>query len=131
MRFAYWTIDEVNQHRAERLAERAGVELDIRTFRDAAPSEPFDAVLYDLDFFPADCRRALLADLQAQQRIQPVAVHSYHLPARQARTLRRQGVIVVRRLRFVVFARLRKTIIASRRARSRNPQHGASAASPR
>lgn len=111
MRFAYWTIDEVNQHVAQRLANRAGVELDIRSFQDADAAVAFDAVLYDVDFFPADRRQTLLADLAAHRRAEPIVVHSYRLSGTEARALRRQGVIVVRRLRSSVFARLRAVVL--------------------
>ena len=63
MRFAYLSLDEVNQALAARLAAAAGVGLDVRTFRDAPPGGRFDAVLYDLDSLPADYRGRLLADL--------------------------------------------------------------------
>jgi hypothetical protein len=123
MRFAYWTIDEVNQHLAERFAARTGVQIDVCSFRDADAARSFDAVLYDLDFFPMEQRRDLLAGLLAQQRIEPVVVHSYHLRSEEARALRRQGVIVVRRLRPNVFARLRALV--SRQARKRSDQRAA------
>jgi hypothetical protein len=107
MLFAYLTLDEVNQNLAERLAADAGVGLEVLSFRDAAPAGQFDAVLYDLDFLPDDRRQQLLADLSAGRRVEPVAVHGYCLTGRQARALRRRGVLVARKLRPELFARLR------------------------
>jgi hypothetical protein len=124
MRFAYWTIDEVNRDLAQRLAARAGVQLDVRSFQDGAATATFDAVLYDLDFFPPDRREALLADLRTQPRSEQVAVHSYHVSPRHASALRRQGVIVVRRLRLALFTRLRAAVAGARaelRVRAKRP----------
>jgi hypothetical protein len=110
MLYAYLTHDEVNQDLAERLAARAGVELEVLWCRDPAPAGQFDAVLYDLDCLPPDRRQALLTDLQAGQPIHAIAVHSYHLSIRQARALQRHGVIVTRRLQPLVFARLQAAV---------------------
>src|ERR1043166_8336946 len=95
MQFAYWTIDEVNRDLAERLAARAQVGLELCDFRDQRPEAL--AQLYDLDSFPPDRRAALLADLKAARRSEPVAIHTYRLPARDARRLRPTGVCVVPR----------------------------------
>ena len=46
----------------------------------------------------------------------PVAVHSYNLRASQARALRRQGVLVTRRLRPRLFEALQRLVRA-------NPSH--------
>jgi hypothetical protein len=107
MRFAYLTLDVVNQALAARLAAAAGVCFSALTFRDAVPSGPRDAVLYDLDFLPADFRERLLKELVAGPRRGPVAVHGYSLSPRVARALRRRGVVVARRLRAGLFRRLR------------------------
>ena len=114
---AYLSLDEVNQDLAATLAAGAGVEVDALTFRDAAPAGQFDAALYDLDSLPPAYRRALLADLEAGRWVEPVAVHSYNLSARQARALRRRGVIVGRQLQSKLFARL-LAAVAARRANS-------------
>jgi hypothetical protein len=111
---AYLTLDEVNQDLAQRLAAAAGVRLEVLSLRDAAPAGQFEAVLYDLDFLPPDCREALLADLRAQRWIEPVAVHSYQLSPRQIVALRRSGVIVARRLGRKVFDRLLAAVSARR-----------------
>jgi hypothetical protein len=126
MLFAYWTIDEVNQSHAEALAIKAGVQLDVRTFRDPAALGSCEAVLYDLDFFPRDRRQALLADLRAGRYSAPVAVHSYHMSNRHVRALRRRGVIVVRHLRVKVFAALR-VAVAARRAKPATAEGAAAA----
>jgi hypothetical protein len=110
MRFAYWSIDEVNQNLAERFASRTGVQLDVRSFQDAAATGVFDAMLYNLDFFPPDRRKALLANLETKPPSEPVAVHSYRLSKRQAAALWRNGAIVARRLGLALFARLRAAV---------------------
>jgi hypothetical protein len=107
---AYVTVDEVNQDLAERLAARAGMRLEIVFPRDAAEAASSAMVLYDLDSLPPADRQALLAGLSLQPAGSGgavVAVHSYYLPPRQARALRRQGVLVARRLRPTMFDRLR------------------------
>jgi hypothetical protein len=106
---AYITVDEVNQDLAEKLAARAGMRLEVIFPRDAAEAESFAMVLYDLDSLPPADRQALLAGLSLQRAGRGggvVAVHGYYLPPRQARALRRQGVLVAQRLRPAIFARL-------------------------
>jgi hypothetical protein len=115
------TVDQVNQDLAGKLAAAAGVKLEVVFPRDAAGDGPFDAVLYDLDSLPPPDRQALLAELSARPAGQwagTAAVHSYHLSPRQARALRRQGVVVARRLRPATFARLRDAVSARRRKRA-------------
>src|SRR3954467_11650758 len=107
MQFAYLTLDEMNQDLAARLADAAGVELDVLSFHAPAPDGPFDAVLYDLDYLPDDRRAALLATPAAGCRGKPVAVHGYHPSAGAGRALRRQGVLVARHLDAELFVRLR------------------------
>jgi hypothetical protein len=114
------TVDEVNQALAGKLAAAAGVQLEVVFPRDAAGDGPFDAVLYDLDSLPPIDRQALLAGLSARPAGQwagTAAVHSYQLSPRQARALRRQGVVVARRLQQATFARLRAAVSARRRQR--------------
>jgi hypothetical protein len=106
MRYAYLTHDDVNRDLAARLAAGVGVELEPLTMRD--DPRRFDAVLYDLDFLPADDRDRLLAQLSSDRANRPAAVHGYGLSARQRRTLRRRGVTVARRLCGALFARLRE-----------------------
>lgn len=118
MRYAYVTLDEVNQNLAERLARKSGIELDVLALNGAAPAAPFDAVLYDLDFLPPDLCQTILADLELGRSIEPVAVHSYKLSVRQVWALRRQGVIVARRLRSAVFAQLQAAVAARRASKA-------------
>jgi hypothetical protein len=106
MLIAYLTHDDVNRDFAARLAAGVGVELEPLTLRDK-PGR-FDAVLYDVDFLPADERGRLLAELSSQRADRPTAVHGYGLSARERRALRRRGVIVARRLCGALFARLRR-----------------------
>ena len=110
MRYAYLTLDEVNQDWAERLAAQAGAELDVVSPRDLLAAGPFDALLIDLDSLPPGYRKAVLDDLLAGKQEAQTAVHSYHLRIRDARVLRRRGVIVARRLEVDIFHRLRKAL---------------------
>jgi hypothetical protein len=121
MLFAYLSMDEVNQDLAHRLAAAYDVELDVLTFRDAAPAGQFDAVLHDLDSLPADRRAAILANLEGGEVPGPVAVHSYNLRVSQIKALRNRGVLVTRQLNPQVFVRLRRAVLdqaASRAASS-------------
>jgi hypothetical protein len=104
MRIAYQSLDEVNRDLAARLAAAADVELESLALRDAP--EPFDAVLYDLDFLPADYRAGLLAARTTARSGALIAVHAYNLTSGQRRRLRRRGVVVARRLSVALFARL-------------------------
>jgi hypothetical protein len=107
MRFAYLTLDVVNENLAARLAAAAGLSFRTLTLRDPVPDGRGDVVLYDLDFLPADYRERLLADLKSGRWSGRVGVHSYSLTRRLARALRRRGVVVTRRLRGGLFRRLR------------------------
>src|SRR6516164_1926487 len=110
MRYAYLTLDEVNQDWAERLAAQAGAELDVVSPRDLLAAGPFDALLIDLDSLPPGYRKAVLDDLLAGKQEVQTGVHSYYLRVRDARVLRRRGVIVARRLAVEIFQRLRKAL---------------------
>jgi len=130
MQFAYWSIDDVNRELAQRLAARMRVRLDLCDFRDS--TRAVAAHIYDLDSFPADRRAVLLAALRAARQRTPVAIHTYRLSAGAARALRRNGVIVVRRLQLTLFMALSVTV-AGLRARRRKPRSSAAgvAANPR
>jgi len=121
MRYAYLTLDEVNQDWAERLAAQDGGELDVVSPRDIAAPGPFDALLVDLDSLPPGYRKAVLDDLLTGKQEGQTAVHSYHLRIRDARVLRRRGVIVARRLEVEIFHRLRKALAAQNSAVAGNP----------
>lgn len=114
MLYAYLTHDEVNQDLAKKLAAEMDVDVYVFCLRDACKAGQFDAVLYDLDALPPDTRLMLLADLGARRRRRPIAVHSHNLSDQQERALRRQGVIVTKRLRLEVIARLRDVVDARR-----------------
>jgi hypothetical protein len=108
------SIDEVNQDWAERLATQSGVELDPVSPRDLS-QENSDCLLVDLDSLPPDYGKTVLADLLARKQEGPAAVHSYRLRGRDARLLRRRGVIVSRRLEPEIFRRLRKALASQRK----------------
>jgi hypothetical protein len=104
MRIAYLTLDEVNRDFAARCAAAAGVELE--SFAQCEALEPFDAVVYDLDFLPPDSRAGLVAAPATAGSRALIAVHGYNLSSGQRRRLRRRGAVVARRLSSALFARL-------------------------
>jgi hypothetical protein len=106
MRVAYLTLDEVNRALAIGFAAQAGIELELPELRDDL--NRFDAVLYDLDFLPAECRDRLRFVPGGGELPQVVAVHSYNLTPRQRRSLHRRGALVTRRLRASLFKELRQ-----------------------
>jgi hypothetical protein len=108
MRCAYLTLDEVNEELAEKLAAQAGLELQVVYPRDDLLAGQFDTLLVDFDSLPPGYRKAVLSDLLIGKVAELGALHSYHLRPRDARALRRRGVIVVRRLETEIFHRLQK-----------------------
>src|SRR5262245_6511160 len=106
MRTAYLTTDDVNRDLAVNLAAACGVGLEPVCPHAAIPDGPFDAVVYDLDYLPAERQQAVLAALSAGGALGPAAVHCYNLKRSQAQVLRAKGVVVTRHLRPVLFARL-------------------------
>jgi hypothetical protein len=107
MRFVYLSLDAVNQALAARLAVAAGGRFSTLAFSDPLPTDPQVAVLYDLDFLPAEYREHLLDDLAAGRRAGRVGVHGYSLSPFMAQELLRRGVVVTRRLRGGLFRQLR------------------------
>jgi hypothetical protein len=98
MKIAYVTTDEVNRYMAKRLARAYGLKLSWVPRRDAAADGQFDAIIYDLDYLPAEEQVRALAALVTRPLSQPAAVHSYHLEKPQKEALRANGVAVYRRL---------------------------------
>jgi len=115
MRFAYLTLDEVNQHLALAFAAEHDVRLDVYARPEAIGELEYGAVLYDPDSVPPGERRANLTTVLDCPLNRPVAVHSYDFSADQLRVLRRRGAIVARRLRSKVFARLVSAVRAAQR----------------
>jgi hypothetical protein len=116
MLIGYWTIDEVNENTALRMARACGVRLYPLWPRESPPAGGFDAVLYDWDCLPAQERQAVLAGLTAGRRPHAVAVHGYNLEGALAESLRRHTVAVFRRLRPRVFRFLRRAVRTVRTA---------------
>jgi hypothetical protein len=110
MRMAYLTTDEVNLDLAQTLAERADVCLVPLAPRDALPDGACDAVLCDLDYLPAELREEILAAALAGRPGRPLALHGYNLDGQQTAALRRNGVIVARRLEAGLFSQLRRAV---------------------
>lgn len=119
MRFAYLTLDEVNQDLADRLAARRNIELATLDLRDSDTTERFDGIVYDLDSLPVDDRDRLIVTLTKGHVSGPIAVHSYNLTSRRKRTLRRRGVVVARRLSDGLIVRLRYAVRARSTHRSK------------
>lgn len=115
MRFAYLTLDEVNQHQALTFAGDLDVLLDIHGRPEALEEREYDAMIYDPASFPPSERHANLMAILACPVKGPVAVHSYDFTAEQIRTLRKRGVLVSRRLRLELFVRLRSAVRAFQR----------------
>ena len=98
MSIAYMSLDEVNQDLALEIADRCGENLATLASPAEAPPAYCDAIIYDLDHLCATDRQQVLDQLTYRPAKHLAAVHSYHLPPRQVRSLRRNGVIVERRL---------------------------------
>src|SRR5262249_50711018 len=79
------------------MARPLGAAVSLVRPEDPAPAR-FDAVLYDLDRVPGDRRPAVLDELFFGAPNHPTAVHGYGIADVQAKVLRRQGVVVARRL---------------------------------
>jgi hypothetical protein len=106
MFIAYLTTDETNQAVAVQLAAESGVTLHAVAPKNVVPLECFDAVLYDIDYLPDALRATILAELQAGPSLPPRAVHSFNLEEDQEAALRRNGVVVLRRLQREMFLHL-------------------------
>jgi hypothetical protein len=98
MRIAYLSLDEVNQSLARRMAEACHADLEVRLPVDPPVDGDYQAVLWDLDFWPSENQDAAFERLLADRHRKRVAVHSYRLPEEQAHALRRRGVGVFRML---------------------------------
>jgi hypothetical protein len=104
MNVAYLSIDEVNQATARELAEAHRAGFDLLSMSDPQANGQFDAVVYDFDSLPADCRRPILAQLLAGRWSRRRAVHGYGLAEELVRALRSRGVLVARKLTPELFA---------------------------
>lgn len=98
MSIAYMSLDEVNQDLVLDIADRCGENLATLASPAEAPPAHCDAIIYDLDHLCVADRLQVLDELTYSPAARLAAVHSYHLPPRQVRSLRRNGVIVQRRL---------------------------------
>jgi hypothetical protein len=105
-RLAYQTTDGLNEAMADVLAGHCGGEMLPLLLRDPPPDGQFDAVHYDLDYLPPERRQEILARLLAGRAHVPTGVHAFNVDEDQAEALRRQGVIVSRRLDLDLIRRL-------------------------
>jgi hypothetical protein len=94
----YISLDDVNQCLAAETAEDYGATMDFFASHAELTVVPFDAVVYDLDNLPREDRRHILNELTAGPAKRLSVVHSYNLRPIDAEALRRNGVIVRRRL---------------------------------
>jgi hypothetical protein len=92
------SLDEVNQDLALEIADRCGKNLATLASPAETPPVHCDAIIYDLDHLCAADRRQILDELTYSPAKRLAAVHSYHLTPPAVRSLRRNGVIVQRRL---------------------------------
>jgi hypothetical protein len=95
---AYLSLDEVNHDIAARAADESGATVDALTSLAEVPDAPYDAVIYDLDYVADHDRQQILNELTRGPSHRLAAVHSYNLGPSQKRALRRNGVLVQRRL---------------------------------
>ena len=98
MFICYVSLDDVNQHIAAEAAEEYGATVDFCASQAELPVMPCDAVMYDLDNLPSGDHRRILNELRSGPAKRVSAVHSYNLKAADAEALRRNGVVVRRRL---------------------------------
>lgn len=96
MTVAYLTHDEVNASRIREMAARLRFELAILDIRQTAPEA--ERLICDLDSLPPETKNDLLANARFGVNLSALAVHSYHLSAKETRLLRAAGVTVSRRL---------------------------------
>jgi hypothetical protein len=114
MLFAYMTTDEVNQNRALELAAECDIDLRVLWPKDPPPDGQFDALVYDLDFWPEWQRQQLLASLVSGEQSHLTGVHGYVLDDKHAELLPQKGVLVYRRLEADLFIRLRALVASAR-----------------
>lgn len=112
MRIDYWTTDFVNLNLARQWAEECGASLEQILPKDHPAENGCDAVLYDLDYLPADIQQEILARLTNGRLDQAAAVHSYNLEDALVAALQARGVVVERRLHKRLVERLRQTRLA-------------------
>ncbi len=115
MRCAYLTTDEVNKALALAWAAACGIELFPLAPKDGVPGREYDAVLCDWDFWPAELRREILADLNNGPPPCPLAVHGYNLDEGATLLLRNRDVAIHGSLHLDVLQRL---LLAHGRARA-------------
>ena len=98
MFISYISLDDVNQCLMAETAEEFGATMDFFASQAELPIGPCDAVVYDLDNLHSADRRHILDELTSGPAKRLSAVHSYNLRPHDAEALRRNGVIVRRRL---------------------------------
>jgi hypothetical protein len=116
MGIAYLSLDEVNHDLAARTAGDYGVDLDILTSPAEITASPCEAVIYDLDYLADHDRRHILDELTRGPADTLAVLHSYNLRPGEKRALRRNGVVVHRRLHPSWLGRLMRRKSASTRA---------------
>jgi len=98
MTLSYVSTDAVNASTLRHLAGRLGLVVRLTDPRCRRPRVGCRAVIYDVDFLPAEILSRLLSAASAGRSLRRVAVHSYNLSPRTIRVLRAAGATVGRRL---------------------------------
>jgi hypothetical protein len=123
---AYQTTDEVHRATTDGLTANCGAQMVPLFLNDPPPNGQFNAVLYDLDYLYTEARQAVLAELLAGPPHCPTGVHSFNLDEEQEKGLRRNGVVVSRRLDAALIRRLvgrsRRTTMDATRSVSKSAQ---------
>jgi hypothetical protein len=107
MLIAFCSLDPVNERLARELAEAFDDTLCPLYPKDGPPDGQFEAAIYDLDHWPGDSRKEILARLCQEPPPCPVAICSYNLDEGEAKALNVRGVVVFSRLGPHVFRALR------------------------
>jgi hypothetical protein len=131
MRIAYLTADEVNACRVRRLARACGMQMRVLAPKDALGNGCGDLVLCDLDSVSPGRPHALLARLIASPVFGQIAIHSYHLSTAEKARLRKQGVLIFRRLARPALRRIRQALIGRQGSECRDTAGDLSAARSR
>src|SRR3954453_19469449 len=106
MNVAYVSRGEAHEDLARRLTRARGLELAAFWPTDADPCGEFPIVIYDLDFLPADHRDRIVRRTPAGREPGVVGAPGYNLTRRKGAALRRNGVLVSRRLGARLLARV-------------------------
>jgi hypothetical protein len=112
----YRTTDPVHAALAAELAGWHNLAVEISFPRDRLPQDgEADGLVYDLDYLGLDTQgwQELFGQLAGTPNAIPTAVHGFRLEEREAEALRRNGVVVSRRLDELLVAELVARILGT------------------